>query len=64
MNKMFRGIGEHYLGKEVMDKVTDDVIEKARCDAFSVLANVTKVFGKQPKGTLENLFIEILTDRI
>ncbi len=64
MVKIFREIGERHLGKEVMDKVTDSVIEQARCDAFSVLANVTKVFGKQPKGTLENLFIEILTDRI
>lgn len=64
MNKIFRGIGERHFGKETMDKVTDSVIEQARCDAFNVLANVTKVFGKQPKGTLENLFIEILTDKI
>lgn len=56
IDRIFRGYGEEFFGKECMDKITDEQVEEARCEAFKLLEEKTKKYGKQEKGTVEELF--------
>lgn len=56
IDRIFRGYGEARFGKEAMDGVTSVQVEAARCKAMKALDVLTEKFGKQPKGTAENLF--------
>lgn len=56
IDRVFRGYGEEFFGKEAMDKITDEQVEVARCEAYKMLCELTQKYGKQEKGTLEELF--------
>ncbi len=60
IDKQFRKIGEEFFGKEPMDRITDDQVTEARVFAFNVLSELTRDFGKQEPGTLEELFCNYL----
>jgi len=56
IDKIFRGYGEDFFGKECMNQITDTQVEEARCWAMNELTNLTSKYGKQEKGTAEELF--------
>lgn len=56
IDKIFREYGENFFGKECMDQITDAQVEEARCFAFNECSELTKKYGKQEKGTTEELF--------
>lgn len=56
IDKLFRGYGEEFLGKECMDKVTDEQVEEARCWACAEVGKLTEKYGRQPNGTAKELF--------
>ena len=56
IDRIFRGYGEEFFGKQAMDKITPEQVEEARCFAMDVLAALTKEFGLQKKGTERELF--------
>lgn len=56
IDKIFRKHGEDFFGKEVMDQITDEQVEEARCEAFKGLTELTAKYGRQEKGTVEELF--------
>lgn len=56
IDRIFRGYGEEFFGKECMDNITDEQVEEARCQAFKWLDEKTAKYGKQEKGTVEELF--------
>lgn len=56
IDRIFRGYGEEFFGKECMDQITDAQVEEARCWAMTELADLTAKYGKQEKGTVEELF--------
>jgi len=58
IDKMFRKYGVEVLGEDVMATITDLQVETARCAAFIFLGELTAEFGKQEKGTVENLFVQ------
>lgn len=37
IDRIFRGYGEEFFGKEFMDKLTSEQIETARCESFKLL---------------------------
>ena len=56
IDKIFRGYGEEFFGKEAMDYITDEQVEEARCQAFMWLGELTQKYGKQEEGTVRELF--------
>ena len=60
IDKIFRGYGEDFFGKQCMNRITDDQIEEARVFAFNELAALTKKYGKQESGTAKELFCNYL----
>lgn len=58
IDRMFKQYGVEALGEEVMATITDLQVEEARCAAFVFLGELTAEFGKQEKGTVENLFVQ------
>lgn len=56
IDKLFRGYGEEFFGKEAMDQITDEQVEEARCEACKMLNELTAEFGKQEEGVVKELF--------
>ena len=56
IDKIFRGYGEEFFGKEAMDNITDEQVEETRCQAFRWLDEMTQKYGKQENGTVKELF--------
>ena len=56
IDKIFRGYGEEFFGKECMDQITNAQVEEARCWVFTEVGNLTAAYGKQPSGTVKKLF--------
>lgn len=59
---IFRGYGEEFFGKSVMDKITDNQVETARCEAMRTLSDLTKKHGLQKKGTAAELFCNYISE--
>ena len=57
---LFRGYGEQFFGKSVMDQITDSQVEEARIYAMMMLGELTKALGLQEKGTAKRLFCEYI----
>lgn len=60
IDRIFRGYGEAFFGKEAMDRITSAQVEEARCAAMRELGRLTEKYGKQEKGTAEALFCNYL----
>ena len=56
IDRIFRGYGEEFFGKEAMDNITDEQVEEARCQAFKWRDELTQKYGKQENGTVKELF--------
>lgn len=56
IDRVFRGYGEEFFGKAAMDMITDDQVEEARCFACRELGYLTKMYGKQENGVVNELF--------
>lgn len=56
IDRMFRGYGEDFFGKELMDQITDAQVEEARCWAMTELSRLTEKYGLQDMGTVKELF--------
>lgn len=63
IDRIFRGYGDDFFGKDVMDLITWEQVEEARCFAFKVLDELTKNYGKQENGTVEGLFLNYLFEK-
>lgn len=63
IDKVFRGYGEEFFGKECMDQITDAQVEEARCWAMTELGNFTAKYGKQAPGTAKELFCNYIFDK-
>lgn len=63
IDRVFRGYGEEFFGKEAMDRITTAQVEEARCTAMRDLGTLTAKYGKQEKGTAKELFCNYLFDR-
>lgn len=63
IDKIFRFYGIDFFGDQVMDKITPEQIEECRVEAFKELDKLTKKYGLQPKGTVKELFCNILFER-
>ncbi len=56
IDRIFRGYGEEFFGKQAMDMITDAQVEEARCWTFNELHDLTARYGKQEEGTAQELF--------
>lgn len=55
IDRTLKAQAKEFFG-DVVDTLTDEQIENARCEAFKMLSDLTAKYGKQEKGTLEELF--------
>lgn len=51
IDRMCRGFGEEFFGKEAMDTITDAQVEKARIEAFKQLEELVIKTGPQEGNT-------------
>ncbi len=42
IDRIFRGYGEEFFGKETMDQVTSEQVEEARCFAYGTMSEVVR----------------------
>lgn len=63
IDRIFRGYGEEFFGKEAMDRIAPSQVEEARCAAMRELGRLTEKYGKQEKGTAEELFCNYLFEK-
>lgn len=64
IDRQFKAYGIKAYGEETMDRLADSEIEKARCYSFSVLDERTKQYGRQPKGTVESIFCQKVSEML
>lgn len=57
-------VGIRRLGRETMDKLTDEEIVSARCGAFEFLSDMAKLGGSVENGDLEYYFCEVFVKDI
>lgn len=60
IDRVFRGYGEAFFGKEAMNRITSAQVEEARCAAMRELSYLTAKYGKQEHGTAAELFCNYL----
>ena len=48
IDRMCRGFGEDFFGKEAMDQITDEQVETARIEAFIRLSEYVAKYGAEP----------------
>lgn len=63
IDRVFRGYGKQFFGKEAMSRITSAQVEEARCAAMRELGRLTAKYGKQEKGTAEELFCNYLFEK-
>lgn len=55
IDRTLKAQAKEFIG-DVVDTLTDEQIENARCESFKMLDDLTAKYGRQEKGTLEELF--------
>lgn len=63
IDRVFRGYGEEFFGKEAMSRITGAQVEEARCAAMQELGRLTEKYGKQEHGTAAELFCNYLFEK-
>lgn len=63
LEQIFRGYGEEFFGKTIMDQITTEQIEEGRCAAMNKLHDLTEKYGRQEDGTAQVLFCEYIFNR-
>lgn len=64
IDRVFRGYGEQFFGKEAMDLISSTEVEDARCKAMQVLNLRTMMYGKQRPHTAEQLFCKYISEKL
>lgn len=63
LEQIFRGYGEDFFGKQLMDNLTAEQIEEGRCAAMNKLCDLTAKYGKQEVDTARVLFCDYIFER-
>lgn len=56
IDEIARQWGVEFFGEKAMERITPPQIEAARVWAFRELSDITFLYGRQPAGTLQELF--------
>lgn len=60
IDRVFKGNAILTFGSDAIEAIPDRTIEACRCKAFEDLAELTKEYGKLPKGTVEAIFCDYI----